>query len=129
MGAAESSQLTTRPSFERAISPAFSRTCKCFMKPGSDMSCALASSVTGRLSPESDSSTRRRVGSASAANTVSSASSEYLTIWFSIGDPRSLVKPSLVGVSMERVKGIEPSYAAWEAAVLPLNYTRAAKIV
>ena len=27
--------------------------------------------------------------------------------------------------AMERVKGIEPSYAAWEAAVLPLNYTRA----
>jgi hypothetical protein len=27
---------------------------------------------------------------------------------------------------LERVKGIEPSYAAWEAAVLPLNYTRAA---
>ncbi len=24
----------------------------------------------------------------------------------------------------QRVKGIEPSYAAWEAAVLPLNYTR-----
>jgi hypothetical protein len=24
----------------------------------------------------------------------------------------------------ERVKGIEPSCAAWEAAVLPLNYTR-----
>ncbi len=28
--------------------------------------------------------------------------------------------------AMERVKGIEPSYAAWEAAVLPLNYTRSA---
>ena len=27
---------------------------------------------------------------------------------------------------MERVKGIEPSYEAWEAAVLPLNYTRTA---
>ena len=27
-------------------------------------------------------------------------------------------------VEVERVKGIEPSYAAWEAAVLPLNYTR-----
>ena len=27
-------------------------------------------------------------------------------------------------VKLERVKGIEPSYAAWEAAVLPLNYTR-----
>jgi hypothetical protein len=30
---------------------------------------------------------------------------------------------------MERVKGIEPSYAAWEAAVLPLNYTRVALAV
>ena len=28
-------------------------------------------------------------------------------------------------MQLERVKGIEPSYAAWEAAVLPLNYTRA----
>ena len=28
---------------------------------------------------------------------------------------------------LERVKGIEPSYAAWEAAVLPLNYTRMPK--
>jgi hypothetical protein len=27
-------------------------------------------------------------------------------------------------LTLERVKGIEPSYAAWEAAVLPLNYTR-----
>jgi 3-oxoacid CoA-transferase subunit B len=27
-------------------------------------------------------------------------------------------------VILERVKGIEPSYEAWEAAVLPLNYTR-----
>jgi sulfur carrier protein len=26
--------------------------------------------------------------------------------------------------SLERVTGIEPAYAAWEAAVLPLNYTR-----
>ena len=25
---------------------------------------------------------------------------------------------------VERVKGIEPSYEAWEAADLPLNYTR-----
>jgi len=27
-------------------------------------------------------------------------------------------------VEQERVKGIEPSYSAWEADVLPLNYTR-----
>jgi hypothetical protein len=28
------------------------------------------------------------------------------------------------GLVLERAKGIEPSYAAWEAAVLPLNYAR-----
>ncbi len=27
-------------------------------------------------------------------------------------------------LDFERVKGIEPSYLAWEANVLPLNYTR-----
>ena len=32
--------------------------------------------------------------------------------------------PTLATLRGERVKGIEPSYAAWEAAVLPLNYTR-----
>ncbi len=32
--------------------------------------------------------------------------------------------PTLAILRGERVKGIEPSYAAWEAAVLPLNYTR-----
>ena len=26
---------------------------------------------------------------------------------------------------VERVMGIEPTYAAWKAAILPLNYTRA----
>lgn len=28
---------------------------------------------------------------------------------------------------MERVRGIEPPYSAWEADVLPLNYTRVAR--
>ena len=28
---------------------------------------------------------------------------------------------------LERVKGIEPSYPAWKAGVLPLNYTRKLK--
>ena len=32
-------------------------------------------------------------------------------------------------LGMERVMGIEPTLAAWEAAVLPLNYTRVAQIV
>jgi hypothetical protein len=45
------------------------------MKPGSDMSCGAASSVTGTLPPLKVSSTPRRVGSARAANTASSASS------------------------------------------------------
>jgi hypothetical protein len=31
--------------------------------------------------------------------------------------------------NLERAKGIEPSYAAWEAAVLPLNYARGPAIV
>ena len=30
----------------------------------------------------------------------------------------------LEGLNLERVKGIEPSYSAWEAAALPLSYTR-----
>jgi hypothetical protein len=30
-----------------------------------------------------------------------------------------------MGKILERVEGIEPSYLAWEANVLPLNYTRA----
>ena len=35
-------------------------------------------------------------------------------------------KPANVGgQEMERVRGIEPLYEAWKAAVLPLNYTRA----
>jgi hypothetical protein len=34
---------------------------------------------------------------------------------------QALTRKSLL---LERVEGIEPSYAAWEAAVLPLNYTR-----
>ena len=27
-------------------------------------------------------------------------------------------------MTLERAKGIEPSFSAWEADVLPLNYTR-----
>ena len=30
---------------------------------------------------------------------------------------------------MERVNGIEPSFEAWEAPVLPLNYTRRMAVV
>ena len=29
---------------------------------------------------------------------------------------------------MERVMGIEPTYQAWEARVLPLNYTRSLRL-
>ena len=32
--------------------------------------------------------------------------------------------PFTSSLAMERVKGIEPSTRAWEARVLPLNYTR-----
>lgn len=30
------------------------------------------------------------------------------------------------GIHLERVTGIEPALSAWEAEVLPLNYTRTA---
>ena len=63
------------------------------MKPGSDISCSLASSVTGRSPAASDCSTWRRVRSASAANTESSASSEYLTIRFSINQAAAACQP------------------------------------
>ena len=32
--------------------------------------------------------------------------------------------PEEITMAVERVKGIEPSYSAWEAAALPLSYTR-----
>ena len=38
----------------------------------------------------------------------------------------SSICPKLI-VLLERVKGIEPSSKAWEAFVLPLNYTRCGK--
>jgi len=75
------------------MSPASSSTRRCFMKPGKDMSCGAASSVTARPPPLSDSRIPRRVGSASAAKTASSASSENLTIRFSIRAGRVFVKP------------------------------------
>ena len=46
------------------------------------------------------------------------ASFKYDSVEFS--KTANLIQP----IKVERVKGIEPSYAAWEAAVLPLNYTR-----
>ncbi len=35
---------------------------------------------------------------------------------------RARKKTPLGAFSVERAKGIEPSYSAWEADVLPLNY-------
>ncbi len=65
------------------------------MNPGSDIGNGRESSVTGRLPPASRATTCLRVGSASAAKTASSGSSEYLTIWFSINRKHGLVKPPI----------------------------------
>lgn len=66
------------------------------MNPGSDMPCGCASSVTGRLPSLREARTARRVGSASAANTLSSSRSDSrsrnLTIKFSIAACCELVK-------------------------------------
>ena len=37
---------------------------------------------------------------------------------------RKWPKSAIRNCGLERVKGIEPSFSAWEADVLPLNYTR-----
>jgi hypothetical protein len=65
---------------------------KCFMNPGNDIENGCDSSVTARLPSASLFTTSRRVGSASAAKTASSGSSEYLTIRFSIARDDGLVK-------------------------------------
>ncbi len=38
-----------------------------------------------------------------------------------MGDMRTAYLPVF---TLERMMGVEPTYAAWEAAVLPMNYTR-----
>ncbi len=65
------------------------------MNPGRDIGNGCESSVTGRLPRASNLTTSRRVGSASAAKTASSGSSEYLTIRFSIAGNGDLVKHGL----------------------------------
>jgi hypothetical protein len=50
------------------------------------------------------------------------------TIGFCLQKPSLKNEGSIIVEPLERVKGIEPSYAAWEAAVLPLNYTRFVKL-
>jgi hypothetical protein len=40
------------------------------------------------------------------------------------GDTWRLIRDLVLDAWMERVRGIEPPYSAWEADVLPLNYTR-----
>lgn len=69
------------------------------MNPGNDIACGAASSLTETAPAPSWSSTRRRVGSASAPKTRSSTSSpgfsstaSYLTMKFTISDDPGLVK-------------------------------------
>jgi hypothetical protein len=76
IGAALSSQLTTRPFFVRVTSPASPRTSRCFITAGSDIENGRASSLTDRPSlSASRISSARRVASDSAAKVRSSAGS------------------------------------------------------
>jgi hypothetical protein len=43
---------------------------------------------------------------------------------FQQAQKKASVTPCVLG--LERVMGIEPTFKAWEALVLPLNYTRTA---
>ena len=47
-----------------------------------------------------------------------------MNVQYEEGNSASSPRESASYREVERVKGIEPSYEAWEAAVLPLNYTR-----
>ena len=42
----------------------------------------------------------------------------------SVGNGIGRIQSLIQALNLERVMGIEPTLAAWEAAVLPLNYTR-----
>jgi hypothetical protein len=73
--AAVSWQFTVRPVLLRLISPASDNTSRCFMIAGSDTGNGRASSLMVTLSFSlSLATSARRVGSARAANTRSSAS-------------------------------------------------------
>lgn len=51
-------------------------------------------------------------------------SHHYTARWHFNSAPLSLLVVHEQKETVERVMGIEPTLAAWEAAVLPLNYTR-----
>ncbi len=48
--------------------------------------------------------------------------------WMKFGK-YSLYKVMLFSDFWKRVAGIEPAYSAWEADILPLNYTRVVSLV
>lgn len=75
-----SSQCTLRPCLARSTNPASSSTRRCFMKPGSDMPCGPASSLTVAGPRLSCSSTPRRVLSARAQNTRSRTAASAATV-------------------------------------------------
>ncbi len=51
---------------------------------------------------------------------------QALVVAGALGSPviRHAIKRFSAERNLERVKGLEPSYSAWEAAALPLSYTR-----
>ncbi len=50
------------------------------------------------------------------------SANDTLLLLYMAGIKKAFVTPCVVG--LERVMGIEPTSKAWEAFVLPLNYTR-----
>ena len=56
--------------------------------------------------------------------TSSKYRAEHLNRCLAIGSKQIVLYCAVLG-DMERVMGIEPTLPAWEADVLPLNYTRA----
>ena len=81
------------------------------------VSCSISCSILNGMKTELVSERRVLDLSVDAAPTRSSDQHKATCDW-------PLRRALVVTRALERAKGIEPSYAAWEAAVLPLNYAR-----
>jgi hypothetical protein len=76
---------------------------------------------------QEEGSSSRRIGHEQERLTVHGSDAERGTHPVPAKSAASLGNCVFTRRMVERVKGIEPSYEAWEAAVLPLNYTRSSR--
>ncbi len=84
----------------------------------------MGSCHIGRLHVAAGRSVTFRVASALTREKEQSLTSPYLRAKVAGGARKISARMATAGLCGERVRGIEPPFRAWEARVLPLNYTR-----